>query len=188
MARRWWPTNDLQQALTRNILVLNGSTRTKSTNGLFIEAIMRLAGDRAHFTVYRSVAELPHFNPDLDVDPAPPAVAHLRALLREADGVLICTPEYAMGVPGSLKNALDWTVSSADLRLKPIMLVTASLSGEKAQASLLETLTVLEGVITPETTVLVQFARTKVDPEAKITDAHALADVKAALDAFLAHK
>jgi hypothetical protein len=61
--------------------------------------------------------------------------------------------------------------------LKPIMLVTASLSGEKAQASLVETLLVLEGVVTPATTVLIQFARTKVNAEATITDAQALADV-----------
>lgn len=167
------------------ILVLNGSTRAKSTNGLFIEAIIRLAGDRAEFNVYPSVADLPHFNPDLDVDPTPPEVARFRELLAGAHGLLICTPEFAMGVPGSLKNALDWTVSSADLRMKPVMLVTASLSGEKAQASLLGTLTVLEGVITTETTVLIQFARTKVDAEANITDAQALADVRRGLDAFL---
>lgn len=167
------------------ILVLNGSTRAQSANGLFIEAIIRVAGDRAEFSVYPSVADLPHFNPDLDVDPAPPEVTRFRELLAGADGLLICTPEYAMGLPGSLKNALDWTVSSADLRLKPVMLVTASLSGEKAQASLLGTLNVLEGVITPDTTVLIQFARTKVDDRANITDAQALADVRRALDAFL---
>lgn len=174
--------------MLRRILVLNGSTRARSTNGLFIEAIIRMAGDRAHFTAYPSVADLPHFNPDLDVDPAPAAVTQFRDLLSKADGLLICTPEYAMGVPGSLKNALDWTVSSAELRQKPIMLVTASLSGEKAQASLLGTLVVLEGVITPATTVLVQFARTKVDAQANIIDTQVQVDISAALEAFLAHK
>jgi NAD(P)H-dependent FMN reductase len=168
-----------------HILVLNGSTRASSTNGLFIEAIIKLAHDRATFTVHPSVADLPHFNPDLDIDPAPPAVAHFRELLRKADGLLICTPEYAMGVPGALKNALDWTVSSADLRQKPIMLVTASLSGEKAQASLVGTLVVLEGVITPATTVLVQFARTKVDAQANITDAQTGQELRMALDTFV---
>ena len=169
-----------------HILVINGSTRAKSTNGLFIEAIIKLASDRAQFTIYPTVADLPHFNPDLDVDPAPPPVTHFRKLLGEADALLICTPEYAMGVPGSLKNALDWTVSSADLRLKPTMLVTASLSGEKAPASLMETLLVLEAVITPETTVLVQFARTKVKADGTITDAQARSDVQHALDHLLA--
>lgn len=171
--------------MPKRILALNGSTRANSTNALFIQAIERLAGDRATFAHYPSIADLPHFNPDLDVDPAPTAVTHFRQLLADAEGLLICTPEYAMGVPGSLKNALDWTVSSADLRLKPTMLVTASLSGEKAQGSLLGTLVVLEAVITPATTVLVPFARTKVNAAGVISDAQALADVAQALDAFL---
>ncbi len=166
------------------ILVINGSTRAASTNGSLIQAITNLGDDRAQFIRYPSVADLPHFNPDLD--PAPEAVAQFRGLLNQADGVLICTPEYAMGVPGSLKNALDWTVSTADFRQKPVMLVTASLSGEKAHASLLETLTVIEAVITPATTVLVQFARTKVTADGTITDAIALADVQNALEHFLA--
>jgi NAD(P)H-dependent FMN reductase len=80
---------------------------------------------------------------------------------------------------------LDWTVSSADLRLKPTMLVTASLSGEKAQAALFGTLTVLEAVISPKTMVLVQFARTKVNSDGTITDAQALAEIRRALDALL---
>ena len=171
-----------------HLVALCGSLRKGSFNRSLLSALPPLAPEGMVIEVLEW-GHLPVLNTDLEVDGVPPAeVRALQQRIRAADGVLICTPEYAMGVPGSLKNALDWTVSSADLRLKPIMLVTASLSGKKAQASLLETLTVLEGVITPETTVLVQFARTKVDPEAKITDAHALADVKAALDAFLAHK
>lgn len=166
--------------------MLNGSTRETSANKLFIRAIERLAGDRAHFTLYPSTADLPHFNPDLDIDPPPLPVAHFRELLRSNDALLICTPEYAMGVPGSLKNALDWTVSSADLRMKPTMLVTASLSGEKAQAALLDTLNVLEAAITPETTVLIPFARTKVNAEGVITDAQALNEVQRALTVLLA--
>ena len=172
--------------MPKRILALNGSTRAKSANALFIQAIERLAGDRATFTHYPSIADLPHFNPDRDVDPAPAAVAQLREVLAKAEGLLICTPEYAMGVPGSLKNALDWTVSSGELRLKPTMLVTASLSGEKAEESLLGTLLVLEAVITPATTVLVRFARTKVSAEGVITDASVADQVQAALSALLA--
>ncbi|MEO8588159.1 MAG: NADPH-dependent FMN reductase [Flavobacteriales bacterium] len=171
--------------MPKRILVLNGSTRARSTNGLFIQAIVRMAGDRAQFTVYPSVADLPHFNPDLDVDPAPTAVAHFRELLNTSDGLLICTPEYAMGVPGSLKNALDWCVSSSSLSGKSTMLVTASLGGEQAQASLLGTLRVIEAVVLPETSVLIPFARTKVDPEADVTDAEVSTSLRQALDVFL---
>jgi|GEM_PF-4507319 len=65
------------------------------------------------------------------------------------------------------------------------MLLTASISGEKAQASLLETLKVIEAEVEPETTALVKFARTKVNTEGTITDADALADIRKALDAFM---
>lgn len=167
------------------ILAVNGSTRARSTNGLFIQAITHLVGDRAQVVLYPSVADLPHFDPDLDVDPAPPAVAEFRQQLKEADAVLICTPEYAMGAPGSLKNALDWTVTSADLRQKPVMLVTASLSGEKAHASLQGTLLVLEAVLRPGTTVLIPFARTKVSAEGTITDAGVQRELSAAVEALL---
>lgn len=168
-----------------SILAINGSTRAASTNSVFIRAISAMIGDRAEVTPYPSVADLPHFDPDKDVAPAPPAVAHFRQLIQQADGILICTPEYAMGVPGSLKNALDWTVSSADFRLKPVMLVTASLSGEKAHAALLGTLRVIEAVVPDESAVLVQFARTKVTA-ISITDAVALSQVERALEVFFA--
>lgn len=75
------------------------------------------------------LAHLPHFNPDLDVDPAPPAVAAWRAALAAADAVVIATPEYAHSFPGALKDALDWVVGSAELYEKPILLVTASGGG-----------------------------------------------------------
>lgn len=134
---------------------------------------------------YPSVADLPHFDPDIDVLPAPTSVAHFREQVRSADGILICTPEYAMGVPGSLKNALDWTVSTADFRLKPVMLVTASLSGEKAHVSLLGTLRVIEAVVPEGNTALVRFARTKVGADG-ITDGPTLSAIQGVLENFLA--
>ena len=167
------------------ILTINGSTRVASTNSLFIRAITAMMGDRAVVIPASSVAELPHFDVDKDLTPALTSVAHFREQIRDADGILICTPEYAMGVPGSLKNALDWTVSSADFRLKPVMLVTASLSGEKAHASLLGTLRVIEAHVPDDTTVLVPFARTKVDADG-ITDAATRSEIEQALKKFLA--
>ncbi len=170
----------------KQVLTINGSTRAVSANALFIQAMVTLAGDRARFAHYPSIADLPHFNPDLDNEAPPPAVLQFRALLRSADAVLICTPEYAMGVVGSLKNALDWCVSSGSLSGKPVMLVTASLNGENGHAALLETLRVIEADVRPGTAVRIPFARTKVNADAVITDAQALADIRNALDALLA--
>ena len=84
------------------------------------------------FTIYDGLGDLPHFSPDLDGDEAPPAVDRLRQLLQDADGV-----------PGSLKNALDWTVSSGEFMYKPTIAISASpsnMGGDKAHASLLLTL------------------------------------------------
>ena len=89
---------------------------------------MKLAPKGMEVTIYEGLASLPHFNPDDDEEGTtpPPAVAALRALLGAADGILISTPEYAHGVPGSLKNALDWLVSDGALVDKPIALISAS--------------------------------------------------------------
>ena len=84
------------------------------------------------FTIYDGLGDLPHFSPDLDGDEAPPAVDRLRQLLQDADGV-----------PGSLKNALDWTVFSGKFMYKPTIAISASpsnMGGDKAHASLLLTL------------------------------------------------
>jgi len=75
------------------------------------------------------VAALPHFSPDLDVEPLPPAVAALRAAIGVSDGLILVTPEYAHGMPGALKNALDWLVSATEPIGLPVLLVSASPGG-----------------------------------------------------------
>ena len=164
-----------------NILAISGSTRKQSSNLNLINAIAKLAADKFRLTIYEGLTELPHFNPDLDNEDAPLQVANLRKQLRDADGILICTPEYAMGVPGTLKNAIDWTVSSMEFSQKPVALITASLSGEKAHGTLLATLLLLESRMTQDTQLLVPFIKTKVN-EKEITDAETLANVNKLID------
>jgi NAD(P)H-dependent FMN reductase len=81
------------------------------------------------FEVFAGIEDLPHFNPDRDVDPPHSAVAAWRGALAGADAVVIATPEYAHGYPGALKDALDWVVGSGELVDTPVLLVTASGSG-----------------------------------------------------------
>ncbi|MGW4482311.1 NADPH-dependent FMN reductase [Amycolatopsis sp. NPDC004368] len=104
------------------ILLICGSLRGGSVNAAVI-------GTAARFTesaVYDGLADLPHFNPDDDHEPLHPAVAKLRAEVAAADGVLICTPEYAGGLPGSFKNLLDWTVGGGEIYGKPVSWINAS--------------------------------------------------------------
>ena len=171
-------------SIKKRIFAISGSTRERSTNLNLIHAIADLATDRFEVTIYRGLMELPQFNPDNDNEKAGEHVADLRRQLCEADGVLICTPEYAMGVPGSLKNAIDWTVSSADFYRKPTALITASSVGEKGHASLLETLKVIDANITDETQLLISHAKLKVSNEYKITDDKTLAEVEMLIRAF----
>jgi len=108
------------------ILALSGSLRASTTNTRLVRATAALAPETIEITIYDGLADLPHFSPDLDGDDPPASVHNLRKLLQEVDDVLICTPEYAFGVPGSLNNALDWTVSSGEFYRKPVAVISAS--------------------------------------------------------------
>lgn len=161
----------------KKIVAICGSTRERSSNLNLIRAIGRLFADELQVIVFQGLAEIPHFNPDLDDDAPPAAVTAFRKQLKEADGILICTPEYAMGVPGTLKNAIDWTVSSMEFSHKPVALITASSSGRKAHLSLLETLTVIEADVPESSRLLISFVKTKVKDDT-IVDETTLAQVR----------
>lgn len=162
------------------ILAISGSTRKTSSNLHLIKAIANLTSDIFAMEVFEGLTDIPHFNPDLDreTDIPPPQVANFRKQVSEADGVLICTPEYAIGVPGTLKNALDWTVSSLEFSKKPVGLVTASLAGGRAHESLLGTLLIIEARITRDSQVLLSGIKKKVNERGEITDAGALEKVR----------
>ncbi len=96
------------------ILALSGSLRNSSSNTALLDALTLLAPEHIHIDRYESIADLPHFNPDMEsMTPLPAAVRDLRFRVAQADGLIISCPEYARGVPGSFKNALDWLVGSA---------------------------------------------------------------------------
>ena len=89
-----------------------------------------------------------------------------------------------MGVPGTLKNALDWTVSSGEFSGKPVALITASTSGLKAHESLLETLQIIDARINEETQYLISFIQVKLNSENKITDEQTMSDIQKLIGAF----
>ena len=130
------------------IIAICGSLRAQSSNLALLRAAANLGID---VQIYEGLGSLPHFNPDDDAEGAtpPPAVGELRTLLASADGILISSPEYAHGVPGSLKNALDWLVSDGALVDKPVALINASpVGGEFARDSLVETLRTMNWRVT----------------------------------------
>ncbi len=136
-------------------LAISGSLRRASSNSALIAAAARLAPDTVEISIYRGLAEIPPFNPDVESDDAPEAVTRFRAALQACDVVLISSPEYAHGVPGVLKNALDWVVGSGELVNKPIALINASGRATHAWASLAETLSVMSAHVIVEASITV---------------------------------
>lgn len=168
-----------------SILAISGSLRKSSSNGAIINAFAAMAPAHAEVILYEGLANLPHFDPGLDTGTPPDAVAGLRGQIKDADAVLICTPEYAFGIPAALKNALEWTVSSGEFVDKPTALVTASSQGQHGHAALQLVLGAISAKLPEEAKLLIPFVRTKVNPEDTVTDEDVLASLKVVLQALL---
>lgn len=178
-----------------NIGAVCGSVRARSTNLDILRFIGELCGDRidfkVNFKIYDGLTVLPHFNPDWDIEGSDyqnVEVNRWRQFLGQANGLIFCTPEYAHGVPGALKNALDWAVSSGELVDKPTAIITASPSdagGENALASLLPTIKVMSAKIIPNGTLKIGFVKRKINGAGAITDDETLQSINLMLATLL---
>ena len=138
------------------ILAISGSLRSQSSNTTLLRAIAMLAPQSVSISIYEGIGDFPHFNPDLEETPGL-AVLDFRRRLQESDAVLISSPEYAHGVPGVLKNALDWIVGSGELVDKPVALINAAPQSTHAYASLAETITVMSAKLVKDACVTLPF-------------------------------
>jgi chromate reductase, NAD(P)H dehydrogenase (quinone) len=132
------------------LLAVSGSLRASSSNRTLLQAADALAPADVTVRLSHHLASLPHFNPDLDVDPPPPEVAPWRRDVAEADGLLLSVPEYAHGLPGAFKNGLDWLVRDPAVLHKPIAVWNVSARGEHARESLHEILRTMSTTVVPE--------------------------------------
>jgi chromate reductase len=111
-----------------HILGISGSLKRSSANSALVRAVAAAAAAPDDIEVWDRLGDLPHFSPD---DDGREPVASLRAAITRADVVLVATPEYAGGMPGSLKNALDWLVGTGELYEKPVAILSAAPSPER---------------------------------------------------------
>ncbi|MGL4609146.1 MAG: NADPH-dependent FMN reductase [Trueperaceae bacterium] len=144
----------MEEALS--LLGISGSLRKTSSNTTLLKAAQQLTPTGTKLSLYANLASLPHFNPDVEETALPTSIGEFRQHINKADGLVISTPEYAHGVPGSLKNALDWLVGGAEFIGKPVLLLNASSRSSYAQASLIETLQTMSGYIVKEACVTVE--------------------------------
>jgi chromate reductase len=171
---------------TKNILAISGSLRLGSSNHAILRVLGQMLPADINYTIYNGISEIPAFDPGLNNDDPPAAVILFREQLAKADGIVICTPEYAYGVPGALKNALDWTVSSASFSGKPTALITASTDGENAHEALIKILGAIDANLIKEATLLISFVRSKMDTEGNIIDEITAAKLQSVYKAFIA--
>jgi chromate reductase len=150
------------------ILAISGSTRSNSSNFKILKYISNYLKPNFEIEIFEDLESLPHFNPDLDTDNPPQEITSFRNKIRDADGVIICTPEYLFSLPGSLKNALEWCVSTTIFSNKNTGLITASASGEMGHEQLLLVMKTLEAKFDDATQLLIQGVRGKVNAEGEI--------------------
>jgi len=170
------------------ILAISGSLRAASANTAILRAIKGLLPEGVSYQLWGGPGELPHFSPELDFDASPEPVISYRSLLRASDAVIICTPEYAFGMPGVLKNALDWVVSSGEFDRKPVATISASplpSAGRKAHDWLNQTLSALGAYQVEGAKLSVPAVKSKMDVNGDITELSLIADLRHLVELLL---
>jgi chromate reductase, NAD(P)H dehydrogenase (quinone) len=150
------------------IVAITGSTRKNSSNFKILKHISEHIKIDFEVEIFEDLDRIPHFNPDLDTEKPPEEISLFRNKIMESDGIIICTPEYVFSLPGSLKNALEWCVSTTIFSNKKVGLITASASGEMGHEQLLLIMKTLEAKFDDNTQLLIQGIRGKIDAEGKI--------------------
>jgi len=150
------------------ILTLCGSLRANSSNRAILRAYEQLAPSSVSVQHYEQLGDLPHFNPDLDGETVPHEVGALRRLVASADAMVISTPEYAHGLPGVFKNALDWLVSDPAFAGKPVVILHASRGSTWALDSLKEVLRTMSARIIESASVSLPLGSNQLDTDAML--------------------
>ena len=154
----------------KNIFAINGSASDHSSNQKLLENFAELTKDFFSLTIFNDLKKLPHFDPELSVDNTPKIILDFRHSIETADGIIICTPEYVFSIPGGLKNAIEWCVSTTVFSDKPTGLITASANGIKGHEELQLIMKTIMATFTPDTTLLIQGVKGKINEEGQITD------------------
>lgn len=166
------------------VLAISGSLRRASSNSALIAAAVRCAPDGVGITVYDELAIVPPFNQDLDTDAPPDPVCRFRAALDACDALVISSPEYAHGVPGVLKNALDWVVGSGELIDKPVALINASPRATHAWNALVDILTTMSARVIREASLTIPVDGSNTDADGRL-DARTSQSLRAAIEALV---
>lgn len=154
----------------KKIFAINGSAGKNSANQKIIRHFAALTDQYFDLTIFNELNTLPHFDPELSLENTPEEILNFRNEIRSADGLLICTPEYVFSIPGGLKNAIEWCVSTTVFSDKPTGLITASANGQKGHEELQLIMETLMARLTPGASLLIQGVKGKINGQGEITD------------------
>ncbi len=168
----------------KNIFVIIGSASNNSANQKLVDNFAELTIEFFNLTIIKDLKILPHFDPELSTSNPPYEVIEFRKNVEQADGILICTPEYVFSIPSGLKNAIEWCIATTVFSRKPIGLITASANGQKGHEELQLIMKTVETKFTEETVLLIQGIKGKINELGKITDNKTNDDFAKFIDAF----
>ena len=168
----------------KSIIGICGSASRDSTNLAILKFIAELGTSDFNLKIFDNLSELPHFITELTDKDVPEIIVDFRNTIANADGIIVCTPEYVFSIPSGLKNMIEWCVSTTVFSDKPVGLITASASGIKAHEELKLIMETIQTNFTDETTLLIQGVKGKVDKEVGITDENTRSQLKKFIRAF----
>ncbi|HKC37241.1 MAG TPA: NAD(P)H-dependent oxidoreductase [Chitinophagaceae bacterium] len=154
----------------KKVFAIIGSASQNSSNLKLVNLFADLTKEEFDLTICDNLQALPHFNPELSIGDTPKIISEFRESIENADGILICTPEYVFSIPSGLKNAIEWCVSTTIFSNKPLGLITASADGRKGHEELKLIMKTIEAKFEEQTTLIIHGIKGKINEQGTITD------------------
>ncbi|MBL4648709.1 MAG: NAD(P)H-dependent oxidoreductase [Aureispira sp.] len=168
-----------------NILGINGSASSNSSNLTVLKMIANFGEDKFNLTILDDLTILPHFKPELTNKGTPQSIIELRNQIKNSDGIIISTPEYIFSIPSGLKNLIEWCVSETIFSDKPTGLITASASGEKGHEELKLIMKTIQTHFTNDTTLLIQGIKGKTNKNGDLIDSKTKKELEQLTESFI---
>jgi len=167
-----------------HLLTLSDDIHASSSSSALLRAYAALVPSTFSVSHYMGLESLPLFNPSLDGRDPPPEVADLREQVASADALVISTPDAELGLTGSLKNALDWLVSSAAVMGKRVAVLSADCGTALAEEALEQALQSMSASIIPSAAAHLNLASASLDEREIIAQAHLRKAIFRSIDAI----
>jgi len=168
----------------KKIFAIVGSASKHSANEHLLKFIAQQLCNEFDVFIFNELKLLPHFDPEATIDNPPKSVADFRNKINEANGIIICTPEYVFSIPSGLKNAIEWCVATTVFSDKPVGLITASAHGAKGHEELQLIMRTIMTKFTDETTLLIQGIKGKIDEQGEMVDSETTKQLMKFVESF----